>query len=118
MKSKDLPYIEYTLFALSATSIKNLTQLQCLQNHGLRISLQAPRRTHISDLHMQTNVMLISHRLYINVYKLAHKIVYSYDGSVKGPLHKNNQNKRCSSHLYEPFGTYAKSHNSFITVVD
>ena len=31
---------------------------------------------------------------------------------VKGPLYINNQNKRCSFHLYEPFGTYAKSHNS------
>ena len=34
------------------------------------------------------------------------------------PPHINNQHKRCSSHMYdEPFGTYAKSHNSFITVV-
>ena len=36
---------------------------------------------------------------------------------IKGPLHIINQNKRCSSHLFEPFGTYAKCHNSFITVV-
>ena len=40
MKSKVLPYIDYTLFALGAASDKNLTQLQRLQNRGLRICLQ------------------------------------------------------------------------------
>ena len=44
-------------------------------------------------------------------------LVRSQFATFKGPPHINNQNKRCSSHLYEPFGTYAKSHNSFVTVV-
>ena len=42
---------------------------------------------------------------------------YKHFRALKGPPHMNNQNKRCSSHLYEPFGTYTKSHNSFVTVV-
>ena len=37
MKSKVLPYIDYTLFPLTAASDKYLTQLQRLQNRGLRI---------------------------------------------------------------------------------
>ena len=47
------------------------------------------------NLHVQTNVMLLKDRLHMNIYKLAHKIVYSYDGLIKaGNLQQAPRNTR------------------------
>lgn len=71
-KAMVLPYMEYIFFCLGPCNDKDLTRLQRLQNHGLRICLRAPPRTSVLQLHSSAKLLLVKNKIKLNILKQMH----------------------------------------------
>jgi hypothetical protein len=73
-----LPHFDYCSSVWCATSSKNLTRLQRLQNRAMRLILRKPHRTHIEDMLDELKWMSVRQRNVFNNMILMWKIVNGF----------------------------------------
>ena len=82
---RSIPVLEYAIVAFNCLSAKNCRELQKLQNYSLRVILYEDCRTHVKDVHMETNLMYLSDRRHFHtashVYKCLHNLPYKHSTS-------------------------------------
>ena len=93
-KTMILPYIEYGDVIIDAANDKQLNKLQKIQNHCLRICLQANPRTKLIELHSRAKLNYLADRRYSHLLNIMFRRksnpVYLDDRQIATRLHRGS----------------------------